>query len=52
MVQEVSRQVDPDETDAFHAALHWFSGGLSSVFLQDANSLIIKPRDLVEILCT
>ena len=49
-VREVSPQVDPDETDAFHAALHWFSGGLTSVFLQDANSLIIKPRDLVEIL--
>ena len=49
-VREVSPQVDPDETDAFHAALHWFSGGLASVFLQDANSLIIKPRDLVEIL--
>lgn len=50
MVQEASGQVDPDEVDAFHAALHWFAGGLSSVFLQDANSLIIKPRDLVEIL--
>jgi len=50
VVRKVSAQVDPDEANAFHAALHWFSGGLASVFLQDANSLIIKPRHLVEIL--
>ncbi len=48
--QETAAQVDPDETDAFHAALRWFAGGLTNVFLQDANSLIVKPRDLLEIL--
>jgi len=35
---------------AFKAALNWVSGGMRSVFIQDANSLIIKPLDLVEIL--
>ena len=35
---------------AFNAALNWVSGGMRSVFIQDANSLIIKPSDLVEIL--
>jgi hypothetical protein len=39
--------VDPR---AFNAALNWVSGGMRSVFIQDANSLIIKPSDLVEIL--
>ena len=39
--------VDPR---AFNAALNWMSGGMRSVFIQDANSLIIKPSDLVEIL--
>ena len=34
----------------FNAALSWFSGGMRSVFLQDANSLIITPSDLLEIL--
>lgn len=42
-----NKQLDPQ---AFNAALNWFSGGMRSVFIQDANSLIIKPSDLVEIL--
>jgi len=35
---------------AFQAALNWFQGGMKSVFLQDADALIIKPDDLVAIL--
>lgn len=38
------------EQTAFHSALNWFRGGMKSIFLQDANTLIIKPDDLVEIL--
>jgi hypothetical protein len=43
---------DGDNVDplAFNAALNWIRGGMRSVFIQDANSLIIKPKDLVEIL--
>lgn len=39
----------PDR-QAFHAALNWLAAGMESVFLQDANSLIIKPADMVNIL--
>jgi hypothetical protein len=35
---------------AFQTAVMWASRGMRSIFLQDANSLIIKPRDLIEIL--
>lgn len=35
---------------AFQSAVMWASRGMRSIFLQDANSLIIKPRDLIEIL--
>ncbi len=35
---------------AFHAALTFMRGGLKSIFLQDANTLVIRPADLVEIL--
>ena len=42
-----NEQLDPQ---AFNAAMNWFSGGMSSVFIQDANSLIMKPDHLVEIL--
>lgn len=50
IANDVSVLVAPDEADAYHAALSWFAGGLESVFIQDANSLIIKPADLIEIL--
>jgi hypothetical protein len=38
------------EDMAFHAALTWVRNGMKSVFLQDSNSLIIKPDNLVIIL--
>ncbi|MFP4475952.1 MAG: radical SAM protein [Desulfatibacillaceae bacterium] len=38
------------DMSAFHAALSWYSDGMESIFLQDANSLIIKPGDLIRIL--
>jgi hypothetical protein len=43
-------QIRPDEAPPFQAALHWYAAGMTSIFLQDANSLIIKPAALVEIL--
>jgi len=41
---------DPGEQQALSAALHWFANGMKSVFIQDANSLIIRPTELIEIL--
>ncbi len=38
------------EQMAFHSALNWTRGGMQSIFLQDANTMVIKPDDLVEIL--
>lgn len=38
------------EQMVLQVAHNWFRGGMKSIFLQDANSLIIKPDDLVEIL--
>ncbi len=35
---------------ALNAALQWSSSGMRSIFLQDANSLIIKPERLLAIL--
>jgi len=43
-------RIKPDERQAFNAAYHWLSYGMKSIFIQDANSLIIKPSDLIEIL--
>ena len=35
---------------ALNSALHWASNGMRSIFLQDANSLVIKPDNLITIL--
>jgi len=42
--------IEADDRPALRAALNWLTCGATSVFLQDANSLIMKPPDLVEIL--
>lgn len=50
-IRKIIQDTDPEDFSAFQAAFHWFfRGGMKSVFLQDANSLVIKPSDLVEIL--
>ncbi|MFW5936734.1 MAG: radical SAM protein [Desulfosalsimonas sp.] len=38
------------DRQAFYAALHWYAVGMESVFLQDANSMIIKPAEMIEML--
>jgi len=35
---------------AFNAAMNWFVSGMSAVFFQDANSLIMKPDRLIRVL--
>jgi len=50
-IHDAVRNLPPAELPAFQAALHWLTtGGLKSVFLQDANSLAIKPHHLLEVL--
>lgn len=49
-IYAVGKNLDGGDLQAFHAAVNWMAGGMTSVFLQDANSLIIKPKDLVAIL--
>lgn len=44
------KTIPREEQAAFHSAFNWYRGGMESVFLQDANTLIIKPDDLVKIL--
>ena len=49
-LREIGERLTENEWMAFHSALNWIRGGMTSIFLQDANSLIMKPDDLVEIL--
>jgi radical SAM superfamily enzyme YgiQ (UPF0313 family) len=49
-LNQIVATIEPGEQQAFHAAFNWLAGGATSVFIQDANSLVIKPADLVDIL--
>ena len=48
--QSAVADIDDSEKEAFYAAYAWFRNGMASVFLQDANSLIMKSGDLTAIL--
>lgn len=39
-----------EDQNALHAAYQFVAGGMKSIFLQDGNSLIIKPDDIIRIL--
>lgn len=43
-------RLESNDRTAFHAAWNWYASGMESIFLQDANSLIMKPDDLVTVL--
>ena len=42
--------LDDAEQQAFYAAFAWLEEGCCSIFLQDANSLVLKTADLIRIL--
>ncbi len=50
--RDVQSLIDQGSGDrrAFHAAYGFVAGGMNSIFLQDGNSLIIKPENLIKIL--
>jgi radical SAM superfamily enzyme YgiQ (UPF0313 family) len=49
-ISAVMQRLAAHEQQAFGAALNWFAGGMRAIFLQDANSLVVKPDALVRIL--
>jgi radical SAM superfamily enzyme YgiQ (UPF0313 family) len=50
MINDLKKSLGENNEWAFHSALNWYRNGMKSIFLQDANSMIIKPDDMVEIL--
>jgi hypothetical protein len=48
-VRAIAQRVPEEEANAFSAAVTWLAGGARSIFLQDANSVIVKPPDFIEI---
>ena len=47
---KLSENIKQVDLQAFSAALNWFNRGMSSIFIQDANSLFIKASDMAAIL--
>ena len=46
----IAEALPPEQQPALQAAVNWLSNGMRSVFIQDANSLIIKPAHMIDIL--
>ena len=49
-IDHLMQDQSPHDQAPMAAALNWFAGGMQSIFLQDANSLVIKPDSLIRIL--
>jgi len=49
-IERLRAMEGPGDRAALNAALHWAQSGMRSIFLQDANSLIVKPARLLAIL--
>jgi len=47
---QLNKSMGKYDLQALHAARNFVSNGMQSIFLQDGNSLIIKPEDMVRIL--
>ncbi|CCK79423.1 radical SAM protein [Desulfobacula toluolica] len=50
VINSLYNDFDKKDRGAFNAAINWYASGMKSIFLQDANSLIMKPDDLVSVL--
>ncbi len=50
LLSSFSQGLEYHQRMALSAAINWIRSGMRSIFLQDANSLIIKPDDLITIL--
>jgi radical SAM superfamily enzyme YgiQ (UPF0313 family) len=50
VINTIYNNVEEKNRIAFNTALNWYASGMKSIFLQDANSLIMKPDDLVFVL--
>jgi hypothetical protein len=49
-LRELTNALPPEDIPSFRAALSWFLAGMESVFLQDADCLVVRPPGLLRIL--
>ena len=49
-LEKLQNRLDGNGWIAFHMARDWYQAGMKSIFFQDANSLVMKTDDMVEVL--
>ena len=47
MISRFINELNEEQSRAYSTAVHWYRNGMKSIFLQDSDSLVIKPDDLV-----
>jgi hypothetical protein len=47
---KIAEDLAENQQTAFYAAFQWVINGMHSIFIQDANSLVIKPKNMLAIL--
>jgi hypothetical protein len=47
---DAANRQHPEDVQAFYAARNWLEEGMKSIFLQDADSLVMAPADLITVL--
>ncbi len=50
VIDAAAEKIEPGESGAFQAAVQWIISGMRSIFIQDADSLVIKPAHIIKIL--
>jgi len=50
LVNNLYQNITEENQQAFQASLAWYQGGMKSIFLQDANSPVLKAHKLVQVL--
>lgn len=49
-IEALKRNAGINNEWAYYSAINWIQTGMKSIFLQDANTMIMKPDDLISIL--
>jgi len=50
LLSDLRKSLGDNDEWAYHSAVIWYGSGMKSIFLQDANTMIIKADDMVDIL--
>jgi radical SAM superfamily enzyme YgiQ (UPF0313 family) len=50
LINDLKNELGEEQSWFYSSVISWYQSGMKSIFLQDSNSLVIKPNDLIEII--